>query len=846
MNKKLRTLLALAVLALASVPEASATITSTTNETVCALGNGVTTNYTIGFSFKDNDHIEVYNEDQSTTPYTRTLLVYGAGAGKYTITGGDPGTTVVMGTANTSSKRCIIKRVTPRKQEVDYEETESFPAEDHEEQMDKAVMMLQEMETAQGKKVGLHVASQATVPTFPDPIANGFVLYNNAGTALTTAGNGAISGDILQFDGSAWSLESLLTGFVKTDGSVPLTANWNAGAFDITASTFIGALTGDVTGNLTGNVTGNASTATALAANPTDCSATTFANSIVASGNLTCAQVDNTFVSASAAIDFSKLATLAEGNILVGSAGNVATSVAMGADATIVASGAVTIANDAVTNAKLANVNTATFKGRTSAGSGDPEDLTATQATALLNNLVGDSGAGGTKGLAPAPAAGDAAASKFLKADGTWEVPAGAGDVSHGEATSVDNEMVLFSGVGGKTIKRASGTGAVSVSSGVVTQGTLAPGNGGTGVTSPGVAGNTLKSNGTDWISAPPSQPHLMQNVGIADSVAASAWTVKLVQGNGSTNCAATAPCQVAMRDPTATVGGYNIRSVTDALSLVISAGTDLGLVSGASSVPVFLYLIDSDGAGTMKLGVSRISWSDQVLNSTIKESFNTSCTQASPSVCTSTGHGMSNGNAIQLTGTISGGLTTATTYYVVNKADDTFQLALTVGGTGINKTSGGTQTPVVHMFDGSLLSDGVYAAKPTRMIGTFKTGQTTAGTWAAASVESSVIDFPSPPYIRSLSVTTTCGSSPCTGISSSEPFFETVTRGGAGNYVVNFHPTVYTGGPHCWCTSVTGSALYCELNAVPTTTSVNVLTWNASGAGTDSRFVLSCLTKLY
>ncbi len=56
----------------------------------------------------------------------------------------------------------------------------------------------------------------------------------------------------------------------------------------------------------------------------------------------------NADVNASAAIDFSKLATLTSGNILVGSAGNVATSVAMSGEATIIASGAVTLANSAV------------------------------------------------------------------------------------------------------------------------------------------------------------------------------------------------------------------------------------------------------------------------------------------------------------------------------------------------------------------------------------------------------------------------------------------------------------------------------------------------------------------
>ena len=49
-----------------------------------------------------------------------------------------------------------------------------------------------------------------------------------------------------------------------------------------------------------------------------------------------------------------------------------------------------TILADAVTNTKLANVATATLKGRVTAGTGDPEDLTATQAKALLNIAVGD------------------------------------------------------------------------------------------------------------------------------------------------------------------------------------------------------------------------------------------------------------------------------------------------------------------------------------------------------------------------------------------------------------------------------------------------------------------------
>jgi len=62
---------------------------------------------------------------------------------------------------------------------------------------------------------------------------------------------------------------------------------------------------------------------------------------------------------------------------------------------------------------------------------------TPTQATALLINVVGDAGAGGAKGLVPAPAAGDAAANKYLKADGTWTAIAGGGDMVLASVQSV-------------------------------------------------------------------------------------------------------------------------------------------------------------------------------------------------------------------------------------------------------------------------------------------------------------------------------------------------------------------------------------------------------------------------
>lgn len=70
--------------------------------------------------------------------------------------------------------------------------------------------------------------------------------------------------------------------------------------------------------------------------------------------------------------------------------------------------------------ANITQISTSTLLGRSTAGTGDIEVLTATQATALLDDMVGDSGSGGTKGLVPAPASGDS--TNFLKGDGTWAI----------------------------------------------------------------------------------------------------------------------------------------------------------------------------------------------------------------------------------------------------------------------------------------------------------------------------------------------------------------------------------------------------------------------------------------
>lgn len=93
----------------------------------------------------------------------------------------------------------------------------------------------------------------------------------------------------------------------------------------------------------------------------------------------------------------------------------------------------------AVTLAKMADIATARFIGRTTAATGVPESLTAAQATALL-----DAATATLKGLVPAP---PNVATQFLDGTGVFSTPAASGALTRAggnttEATSTSTTIV--------------------------------------------------------------------------------------------------------------------------------------------------------------------------------------------------------------------------------------------------------------------------------------------------------------------------------------------------------------------------------------------------------------------
>lgn len=146
------------------------------------------------------------------------------------------------------------------------------------------------------------------------------------------------------------------------------------------------------------------------------------------------------------------------------------------------------IADDAVTYAKMQTVSaTDKLLGRSSPGGGDVEEITCTAfgrsmltaanaaaQTELLSAFVGDSGSGGTKGLVPAPAAGDA--TKFLKGDGTFVAIPGGGDmlVATYDAASISQQVVGLSATQTLTNKTLISPTLTTPALGTPSSGTLA------------------------------------------------------------------------------------------------------------------------------------------------------------------------------------------------------------------------------------------------------------------------------------------------------------------------------------------------------------------------------------
>jgi hypothetical protein len=173
------------------------TISTTTSKNTYA-GDGATTVFAYTFRILDQAHIKVELKDTDGVITTKTITTH------YTVSGVDSanGGNITFVTAPLSTDTIILTRSIPIKQEVDYVENDTFPAETHETALDKLTMIAQELGEKADRTLKLDASISGFDATLPGPTADKFLKFNAAANALegftlsTTAGLGNVVEDL--------------------------------------------------------------------------------------------------------------------------------------------------------------------------------------------------------------------------------------------------------------------------------------------------------------------------------------------------------------------------------------------------------------------------------------------------------------------------------------------------------------------------------------------------------------------------------------------------------------------------------------------------------------------------
>jgi hypothetical protein len=156
-----------------------------------------------------------------------------------------------------------------------------------------------------------------------------------------------------------------------------------------------------------------------------------------------------------------------------------------------------TVADNAITNAKLADMANSTLKGRTTAGTGDPEDLTAAQAAAILQ---GDGLTGGLCGFRNIPQNSQSTAYTCVAADAGKHILHPSADTTARTFTIPANSSVAFPIGTAITFVNQASAGTVTIA--ITTDTLRLAGAGTTGsrtLAANGIA-TAIKLTSTEWI----------------------------------------------------------------------------------------------------------------------------------------------------------------------------------------------------------------------------------------------------------------------------------------------------------------------------------------------------------
>ena len=211
------------------------TISSTTVKNSYA-GNGTldTFNYTFKI-FADAD-IQVIIRDATATETVKTLITH------YTVTGAGSasGGTIVFTAGNipTATETVVIRRASPQTQAIDYIANDPFPAESHEEGLDRSMMAIQQLQEEVDRSIKLSRTNtmNSTEFTIGDTDrANKVFGFDSAGELVVTQELGTFRGDWSA--STAYKVRDIVKDTSTNNIFICLTAHTSSGSEPLTTNT---------------------------------------------------------------------------------------------------------------------------------------------------------------------------------------------------------------------------------------------------------------------------------------------------------------------------------------------------------------------------------------------------------------------------------------------------------------------------------------------------------------------------------------------------------------------------------------------------------------------------------
>ena len=285
------------------------TVSSTTVKN-SASGDGSTTQFTYSFKIFADTDLEVIIRSSTGTETVKTLTTHYTVAGAGDASGGS--ITFTSGNTPASGQTVVIRREVPQTQAIDYIANDPFPAESHEEGLDRATMTIQQLQEEVNRSIKLSATNTMTSTEFTvgaTDRANKILAFDSSGEISVTQELGTYKGT---------SATTTTAAFVQRDIVKSTTAAQLNNVYICVADSAIGdtltdtdhfellvdavsAATSATAAASSATAAGNSATASANSATASANSATTSGNSATASANSATASASSATASASSA-----------------------------------------------------------------------------------------------------------------------------------------------------------------------------------------------------------------------------------------------------------------------------------------------------------------------------------------------------------------------------------------------------------------------------------------------------------------------------------------------------------------------------------------------------------------